>query len=325
MGIDAFNVLAEPLRRCLWQMGWTHLRPIQASAIELVLCSEQDGLISASTASGKTEAAFLPVLSRIHESPRPSVQALYVGPLKALINDQFRRLDELCEHAEIPVHRWHGDVTANRKSKLLMKPSGVLLITPESIESLFVNRSSALARLFSELQFVVIDEVHAFVGRERGRHLRSLLFRLERHVSAPFRLMALSATVGDAAFEYAKWMRPQQPERVTLIDDPGVQRSIRFRINGYTVGKARAQSRSSDTNVPGHMLTDLYDQFAGRKNLTRRSRNQGGVFRCSVTNTAFIRHDGVLSKTPSKGERRGFRASICREVSPVHCSDSELL
>lgn len=305
MAVDAFALLAVPLQRCLWQMGWTHLRAIQAQAIELVLRSEYDGLISASTAAGKTEAAFLPVLSKIYESPQPSVQALYVGPLKALINDQFRRLDELCEHAEIPVHRWHGDVTAGRKSKLLAKPAGVLLITPESIESLFVNRSSALAKLFRHLQFIVIDEVHAFVGHERGRHLRSLLFRLERYVSAPYRLLALSATLGDAVPQYAKWMRPEQPERVHLIDDPDGQRSIRFRINGYTVGKTGTQPRSVEESASQHLVADLYNQVAGNKNLIFANAKGDVEYYADLLNgiclkqgrpPEFLVHHGSVSK-----------------------------
>ena len=115
-GPNGYNLLAVPIQQCLWRMGWTELRAIQADAIQAVLQGEDDILISASTASGKTEAAFLPILSQLFETPTNSVGALYVGPLKALINDQFRRLEELCEHAEIPVHRWHGDVGASARS-----------------------------------------------------------------------------------------------------------------------------------------------------------------------------------------------------------------
>ena len=172
--MDAFSRLAEPMQRILWSMGWQALRPMQERAIEAVLRTDSDLILAAPTASGKTEAAFLPILSAILADPTSSVRAMYVSPLKALINDQFRRLEDLCEYAEIPVHRWHGDVAAASKQKLIERPSGVLLITPESLESLFINRSSALPRLFRHLSFVVIDELHAMLGRERGTHLRSL-------------------------------------------------------------------------------------------------------------------------------------------------------
>ena len=97
-------------------MRWPSLRPVQEDAIHEILGGEADVLISAQTAAGKTEAAFLPILSRMYENPAGSVQTLYVGPLKALINDQFRRLERLCQRAEIPVHRWHGDVDAGRRA-----------------------------------------------------------------------------------------------------------------------------------------------------------------------------------------------------------------
>lgn len=178
---SADELLAEPIRRSLWRMGWTALRPLQSQAILATLQTQSDLILAARTAAGKTEAAFLPILSEISAAPVGSVRALYVGPLKALINDQFRRLEELCEYAEIPVHRWHGDVSADRKRKLVEKPGGVLLITPESLESLFVNRSAALSRVFHSLSFVVIDELHALLGSERGTQLRSQLFRLARY------------------------------------------------------------------------------------------------------------------------------------------------
>ena len=111
--------------------------------------------------------------------------AIYVGPLKALINDQFLRLERLCEIAEIPVHKWHGDVGQAAKARAMASPSGVLLITPESIESLFVNHSTRLASAFAHLEFVVIDEMHSFFGSERGARLRSLATRLASIVVIP--------------------------------------------------------------------------------------------------------------------------------------------
>ena len=122
------------------------------------------------------------------------MQALYVGPLKALINDQFRRLEELCAKLDIPVHRWHGDVPANQKKALRDKPSGILLITPESLESNFINFGAQVPRVYRHLSFVVIDELHSFLSNVRGVHLQSLLSRLSvcgavaRHVWSAFRL-----------------------------------------------------------------------------------------------------------------------------------------
>jgi Lhr-like helicase len=166
---SAFGMLHPGVQRQLWRMGWKSLRPLQVNTIHAILGGGGHVILSAATASGKTEAAFLPILSRIAQEPRGSVRAMYLGPLKALINDQFGRVEELCTHLEVPVYHWHGDVSAKEKAQLVEQPGGVLLITPESLESLFVNRSQYLSRLFGGLRFVVIDELHSFLDNERDR------------------------------------------------------------------------------------------------------------------------------------------------------------
>ena len=238
----AFNLLATPIQHVLWDMRWEELRSIQCDAIREILGSEHDIIISAHTAAGKTEAAFLPILSQLFQQPPASVGAMYIGPLKALINDQFRRLEDLCQRAEIPVHRWHGDVDAGKKARLLERPGGVLLITPESLESMFINRANAMRRLFSDLRFVVIDEVHSLVGRERGLQLRSLLFRLGRYVRRRFRSIALSATIGDAVQDYKTWLSPDMPENVWQIHDPAEHKQVFFGIQAFLTVKPSAET-----------------------------------------------------------------------------------
>ena len=115
MSTSSFELLDRRIQRAIWELKWEELRPLQVDTIQKVLTTDQHLIVSAASASGKTEAAFLPILSKIVEDRRPSIQALYVSPLKALINDQFRRLETLCAHAEIPVHRWHGDVDGEKK------------------------------------------------------------------------------------------------------------------------------------------------------------------------------------------------------------------
>jgi ATP-dependent helicase Lhr and Lhr-like helicase len=139
MSQTAFSLLHPGVQQAVWKMQWSEFKPIQVQSIHAVCESKNHLVICAPTAGGKTEAAFLPIISQLAANPQPSVQAIYVGPLKALINDQFRRLEELCTEIEIPVHRWHGDVPANQKKALREKPSGILLITPESLESNFIN------------------------------------------------------------------------------------------------------------------------------------------------------------------------------------------
>src|SRR4051812_43019808 len=192
----AFDRLHSTLKKSLYRMRWTRLRQIQVEAIHEVFDGTGDLIISARTAAGKTEAAFLPILSRVLDDPALGVRAIYAGPLKALINDQFSRLEELCEKADVPVHKWHGDVSSAAKRRLVERPSGVLLITPESIESLFVNHPHQLTAFFANLGFIVIDELHSFIGTERGAHLRSLIRRLETKSRRAVRVAALSATLG---------------------------------------------------------------------------------------------------------------------------------
>lgn len=230
-GLSAFQWLHSALQEQLYRMRWTQLRPIQVEAIHALLSGSDHLIVSANTAGGKTEAAFLPILSRIVEEGRPGLRAVYVGPLKALINDQFRRLEDLCTTAEIPVHKWHGDVGRDKKKSFLQNPSGVLLITPESVESLFINHPHRLDMLFSDLSFIVIDELHTFIGSERGAHLKSLLARMMQKAREPIRLVGLSATLGDVCLA-ARWMCPKEPESVRIIADSAAK-TIKYVIKGY--------------------------------------------------------------------------------------------
>ncbi|MFC6050235.1 DEAD/DEAH box helicase, partial [Methylobacterium hispanicum] len=187
------------VRSWIREQGWTGLRDLQARAIDAVLDGGDDVLVAAATAAGKTEAAFLPILTRIAGRAEPGLAVLYVSPLKALINDQFQRLDQLCERMEIPLVRWHGDAPQSAKARMLAKPAGIALITPESVEALLIRRPADASRLLAALDFVVVDEVHALLSGPRGLHLASLLRRVEA-LGAPGRTrrVGLSATIGDA-------------------------------------------------------------------------------------------------------------------------------
>ncbi|MFN9959947.1 MAG: DEAD/DEAH box helicase, partial [bacterium] len=115
----------------------------------------------------------------------------------ALINDQFQRLNDLLKTADIPVYSWHGDVSQSRKNKLLKNPQGILQITPESLESLLINKHQELSRLFADLRFIIIDEIHAFMGSERGCQILCQLQRLAKFTKIKPRRIGLSATLGD--------------------------------------------------------------------------------------------------------------------------------
>ncbi len=267
---NAFNRLHAPLQEALYRLRWTKLRPIQVDAIHEIFDGKGDLIIAARTAAGKTEAAFLPILSRMLSEPSAGIRALYVGPLKALINDQFARLEELCREAEIPVHKWHGDVSSSPKRRLLEHPSGVLLITPESVESLFVNHAHRLADSFQSLAFIVIDELHSFIGTERGAHLRSLICRLAVKSREPVRRAGLSATFGDEVKSVCRWLSPTDPEGVRLIEDRSESKTIRLRISGYLrhrtrkKGPDRTDDESSSDPLGGHLERDVFETFHGK-------------------------------------------------------------
>ena len=195
--MDIFEKYAPFIQDFIYRNGWEELRAIQVAAGDAVFNTDDNLLLCASTASGKTEAAFFPILSMFYENPPKSVGALYIGPLKALINDQFTRLEDLCNEADIPVWHWHGDVSASHKNKLLKNPSGILQITPESLEALLLHKHSMLVSLFGDLRFIVIDEVHSLFRGDRGGQTLCLLERLSRMAGVNPRRIGLSATIGD--------------------------------------------------------------------------------------------------------------------------------
>ena len=156
-----FEKYAPFIQDFIYQNQWESLRAIQVAAGEAIFNTEEHVLLLGSTASGKTEAAFFPILSLFYQKMPQSIGAIYIGPLKALINDQFERFTRLCDRAQIPVWHWHGDVSYSHKQRMLKYPSGILQITPESLESLLLHKHNMIAHLFSDLQFIIIDEVHS--------------------------------------------------------------------------------------------------------------------------------------------------------------------
>ena len=195
--MDIFNRYAPFVQDYIYHNGWESLRAIQVAAGDAIFNTDKNVLLCASTASGKTEAAFFPIITLFSEDPPTSVGALYIGPLKALINDQFLRLNELCNDAHIPVWHWHGDVSQSHKAKLLKNPSGILQITPESLEALLLRKHAFIPKLFGDLRFIVIDEVHSLMRGDRGGQTLCLIERLSHLAGVNPRRIGLSATIGD--------------------------------------------------------------------------------------------------------------------------------
>ena len=195
--MNVFERYAPFIQDYIYRSGWQTLRAVQNAAGDAIFNTDENVLLTASTASGKTEAAFFPILTLLDEEPSRTVGVLYIAPLKALINDQFGRLNELCEEEGIAVTRWHGDAARSKKRKLLKKPSGILQITPESLESLLINRHMEIPSLFGDLRFIVIDEIHSLLRADRGLQTFCLIERLTKIAGVNPRRIGLSATIGN--------------------------------------------------------------------------------------------------------------------------------
>ena len=193
----AFDRYAPFVQEYIYQNHWENLRSIQVAAADAIFNTDENVLLTASTASGKTEAAFFPIITLFSEDMPSSMGCIYIGLMKALINVQFSRLNDLCAEADIPVWHWHGDVAQSHKAKLMRHPSGILQITPESLEALLLHKHAAIAKLFGDLRFVVIDEVHSLLRGDRGGQTLCLIERLSRIAGVNPRRIGLSATIGD--------------------------------------------------------------------------------------------------------------------------------
>ncbi len=264
---DAFYRLDARIQRYLWSEQWESLRDVQIQSIPLVLGGDRDVVIAAATASGKTEAAFLPALTCLlaHEPPGLIV---YISPLKALINDQFGRLDRLCAELEIPVCPWHGDIGATAKRRFLQSPAGVLLITPESLEAMLCNRGTSIAHVFEHVTYFVIDELHAFIGSERGKQLQSLLRRIEVVLSRTVPRIGLSATLGDMRIA-AEFLRPGAD--VAIVDADSDESRLLVKVKGYEEAMPEPGISTSITGesnrAPIAIAHHLFGALRGSNNL----------------------------------------------------------
>lgn len=262
----AFGLLAEPIQRWIWQQQWTALHDIQEESIPFLLNCDDDLVIAAPTAAGKTEAAFLPLISRLLSSESGNgFDLVYVSPLKALINDQFRRLRDLCEKLEVPVHPWHGDISQSAKARARRFPSGILLITPESLEAMFVLRGQDIPRLFSDTQAVVIDELHTLLDSERGVHLRSLLARLEISVGNRIRRVGLSATLGDMDL-VCKTLQPDSEKRAKLLVSSSSNQELRIQLKAYVAGPTTDDPQQNKAAMRA-LGQHIFKHFRGQNNL----------------------------------------------------------
>lgn len=262
---SSFSQLDVRIREFIWQQGWEELREAQEKATPIILQAQSDLVIAAATASGKTEAAFFPALTKMlqHEGP---CTVVYISPLKALINDQFGRVEQLCESLSIPVWPWHGDVSSSQKKRFMDKRNGVLLITPESLEAILCNRGTSVAGVFKNTLYFVIDELHAFIGTERGKQLQSLMHRIDVATKKVIPRIGLSATLGDISLA-AKFLRPGACFPVDIVQTAAPGNGLKILIKGYeeprvvqlvSVGRDHAEEPQAPVHIAEHLFSTLH-------------------------------------------------------------------
>ncbi len=307
---SSFDQLHPEIRRWIWEQKWEELRDVQDRAISAVLGGNGDVLIAAATAVGKTEATFLPVLTAVAGREEPGFSVLYVSPLKALINDQFRRLDQLCERLEIDTVRWHGDAPQAAKERARRTPRGVVLITPESIEAMLIRRPGDATTMLGGLDFIVVDELHAFMKGPRGLHLSSLLRRVDALTGNRARRIGLSATIGDLN-KAAAWMNPEHPEAVCIVESATDAPELRLQIRAYW--DPPEVDDADDLEVEGRPVA--LDHIADHVFRTLRGSN----------NLAFAGSRRRVEALADRLRTRSEKADVPNEFFPHHGSLSKEL
>jgi ATP-dependent Lhr-like helicase len=278
-------------------MGWRELRPLQAEAVDPILDGDSCLLI-APTAGGKTEAAVLPILSRMLTESWQGLSVLYVCPIRALLNNLEERLSFYCSLVGRRCGLWHGDVGQAARSAILREPPDILLTTPESLEAILISRRTDRPYFFGSLRAVIVDEVHAFAGDDRGWHLLAVLERIAKLAGRQPQRIGLSATVGNPE-EILSWMTRGNSANSRVLA-PATSASVEADVQLDYVGSIENAA---------HVVAQLH---RGEKRLVFcDSRSQAerlaSLLRAGGTST-FVSHSS-LSVDDRRQAERAFRES----------------
>lgn len=274
------------------ELEWTELNSIQQKTIPHIL-NKENTLVIAPTASGKTEAVLIPIFNDILNNNLKGTSTLYISPLKALINDMDKRIYKWTKYFHLSTMRWHGDVSNHQKSKFLKNPDNFLLITPESLEVIFFNKTNKeKKKIFGNLKYIIIDEIHYFAGSDRGIQLNSLLNRLNEYSENNIKI-GLSATVGNPE-DVAKWLNPKHP--ATIVKDNS------FRNLEYKVTDLRDNGEKSIINALNKNINKKVLIFA-------RSRSNVEEFSNFIKNdlnvkTVLLHHSSIHKNKREENERK---------------------
>ena len=308
------------IREYIYSHAWESLRSVQIEAAKTIWESDHHLLLTSSTASGKTEAAFFPILTDLCETQTEGISVLYIAPLKSLINDQFERLFALLEESGIAVTHWHGDVAQSRKKKLLDHPEGILQITPESLEAMLINRSNDIPRLFRGLRFVVLDEIHTLTGTDRGNQILCQLIRMQRLIGHSPRRIGLSATVGDPELA-AKWLAAGTNQSVDVPLFPEERIRWRLGMEHFLIQNPNLDQTASplDGGESSRAMLDAgyeyaYDCVKNKKSLVFSNSREETEYVCATlrqiarkrgeTDVFYIHHGNLSASLREEAERR---------------------
>ncbi len=289
-----YNLLHENIKRWIFKNGWTNLRPAQQQAIKEIRQSNNNLIIYAPTASGKTEAAMLPLISELLDKDhKENAYIIYISPLKALINDQLIRMESICKDNDICTVPWHGDVPIHVKNRLDNNNQAILLITPESLEAMLINNPNKARFIFKNSISIVIDEFHSFLGNDRGDQLRSLLNRLEKFAKYCPRRIGLSATIGDENYIINALDSKNSSNTKIINESISGKHSIKLSLKGYenelNIEEEELENTSPEeierkkNNSPDILITKDIFRFRDQTNL---------VFPNSIRNVENFVYEG---------------------------------
>ncbi|MDR1425997.1 MAG: DEAD/DEAH box helicase [Rickettsiales bacterium] len=308
---DCYNLLHPAIQKWIYRQGWDSLRKVQILSIPYLIEPTGDLLISAGTAGGKTEAAFLPIISYTLNNPNSMI--LCVSPLRALINDQFERLSQICEPLSIQVTPWHGDIPPTKKQAFSRESKGILLITPESLEAMFVSRGYELASIFEHLKYIVIDEIHSFIGTERGKQLQSLICRISNIKKDFVPRIGLSATLGDLSLASSYLRKDNSEVKIIKTNDSG--KKLNILLYGIEPTGGDRDLDDTDEKITNILFDRLYDSDNlvfpnSRGKVEEYTSRLSDMCQTSHIPTRFFPHHGSLSSEIRKDSEEKIKSKI---------------
>lgn len=273
------------------RLGWTSLRPVQELAGAAIL-DGKNAVVLAPTAGGKTEASIFPAIATLMNEPPSGTGLIYIAPIKALLNNQEERLGTYADMVGLRRFVWHGDVSDGDKKKFKAEPTEILMTTPESLEVMLVSPRCPAARLFGDLRMVIVDEIHAMAGTDRGAHLMSVIERLGSFSRHDIQRVGLSATVGNPA-EILHWLQGGSKRAGEVIDPPKAAASRQIQVCLY--GTILEIAQEASLRARGKKSLFFCQSRSLSESVAERMRGRGAE--------VFVHHSSV-----SRDERREAEA-----------------